>query len=286
VTLRLPLVALALAAPLAAPAAPDTRVRVVVMDLDPSTPDLKSAAGVLTGVVLDELGRSSAVAAMGSSEIATLIGLERQKTLLGCDVNGSECLTEIGNALGAKYVLRGTIGALGKSLRLDLTLLDTSGVALAREGGTAARVEDLEAEARGAARRLAVAAHLPPGKAPVAVAPGPGVAPAIDPGPWPWVLTGGGAALLAAGGVGIGYGWSVQAAFDAQQFGGTDVASPTVGRSDAERAATLYPVAIGSAIAGAAAVAAGVWWLLAPPSKPGQPKLVPAPGGAAIRIDL
>jgi hypothetical protein len=147
-TLRTLLAALAVAAPL--PAAAQGRVRVVVMEVEPSAPELKSAAHVLTGVVLDELGRQPQVAALGSSEIAAMLGLERQRALLGCEA-GSDCLAEMGNALGARYVLRGTVGALGKSLRVDLTLLDTTRAgAVAREGGTASREEDLESEARSA----------------------------------------------------------------------------------------------------------------------------------------
>jgi len=157
--LRTLLAALALAAPLQAAA--QARVRVVVMDLEPATPELKSAAGALTGVVLDELGRQPQIAALGSSEIAAMIGLERQRALLGCE-GGTDCLAEMGNALGAKYVLRGTVGALGKSLRVDLTLLDTARAgAAAREGGTASREEDLESEARSAVRRLAAAVQRP-----------------------------------------------------------------------------------------------------------------------------
>lgn len=270
--------ALALAAPL--PAAAQARVRVVVMDLEPSTPELKSAAGVLTGVVLDELGRQPQIAALGSSEIAAMIGMERQRALLGCE-GGSDCLAEMGNALGAKYVLRGTVGALGKSLRLDLTLLDTARAgAAAREGGTASREEDLEPEARAAVRRLAFAVQRP------AAAPGtPPAASTGGPGPWPWVLTGGGGVLLAAGGAGIGWAWSVQAAFDAQQLGNPQASSPTVSRADAARAVTLYPYVWGSAAGGAAAVAAGVLWLLLPAPSNG-PRVAAAPGGAAVRIDF
>src|SRR5262249_36568893 len=109
--------ALLAAAALASLAFPTTsaaqpRVRVVVLNLEPASPELKATAGVLTGVLLDELTRVPHVSALGSSEIATLIGLERQRTLLGCEAEGSECLAEMGNALGAKYVVRGMVGAL------------------------------------------------------------------------------------------------------------------------------------------------------------------------------
>jgi hypothetical protein len=279
------LAALALAAPLSAEA--QGRVRVVVMDLEPASPELKSAAGVLTGVVLDELGRAPHIAALGSSEIAALLGLERQRALLGCDA-GSDCLAEMGNALGAKYVLRGTVGALGRSLRLDLTLLDTARAgAAAREGGTASREEDLEAEARSAVRRLAFAVRAPASPAaPAGSAPAAPTGSAGGHGPWPWVLTGGGAALAAAGGAGIGWAWSVQAAFDAQQLGNPQVSTPTVSRADAARAVTLYPFAWGTAAGGAAAAAAGIVWLLIPAPPPGTARLVPVPGGAAVQIDL
>lgn len=44
-----------------------------------------------------------------SRDIAQILGLERQRALLGCDSNGSQCLAELAGALGVDVVITGNI---------------------------------------------------------------------------------------------------------------------------------------------------------------------------------
>jgi hypothetical protein len=54
--------------------------------------------------------------------MAALLGLERQKQLLGCTSDSSECLAELTNALGADALVSGSIAQLGTRYQLDVRL--------------------------------------------------------------------------------------------------------------------------------------------------------------------
>lgn len=56
-------------------------------------------------------------------EIATLLGMERQKQLLGCADDASSCVSEIANALGADGLVLGTIAKIGSAYQVDLKVL-------------------------------------------------------------------------------------------------------------------------------------------------------------------
>ena len=58
-----------------------------------------------------------------ATEIDTVLGLERQKSLLGCGDSGS-CQAEIAAALGADAIVRARIARFGQRFELSLTLID------------------------------------------------------------------------------------------------------------------------------------------------------------------
>lgn len=62
---------------------------------------------------------------ISTKEVQSLLGLERQKQMLGCGEQGS-CLAELAGALGAKLVLSGTVGRLGEVYQLTLQMLDSA----------------------------------------------------------------------------------------------------------------------------------------------------------------
>jgi hypothetical protein len=86
-------------------------------------------------------------------EIATLIGLERQKQLMGCSDDQSSCLAELSNALGADGTVTGTLGRFGTAYQIDLKILSSRNAsALAvhssRVEGEVALLEELKQAAR------------------------------------------------------------------------------------------------------------------------------------------
>ena len=62
------------------------------------------AAGI-NEQILTELSQVARYTVVGASDIATLIGLERQKQLQGCGEDSESCMAELGNALGVEGVL-------------------------------------------------------------------------------------------------------------------------------------------------------------------------------------
>jgi hypothetical protein len=84
---------------------------------------------------------------IGKNDIRTLLRVEEQKTLLGC--NDLSCMAEIGGALGVRWVVVGNISRFGEIHLLNLKLLDVAEVqvvnSLARKipGGQEALIDAL-----------------------------------------------------------------------------------------------------------------------------------------------
>ncbi len=57
-------------------------------------------------------------------ELATVLGVERQKQLLGCDDSSGSCIAELAGALGADGVITGSIGKVGEVLVCSVKVID------------------------------------------------------------------------------------------------------------------------------------------------------------------
>lgn len=90
-----------------------------------------SSAGEVDPKVAEAIGESvtAEVASRGyfepisAGEIATLLGVERQRQLLGC--GDDSCMTEIASALGAPYVMSGSLTKLEGIFQLNLQVVDS-----------------------------------------------------------------------------------------------------------------------------------------------------------------
>jgi len=60
---------------------------------------------------------------IGSAEIQSMLGLERQKTMLGC-TDSTNCLAEIGGALGVDELISGRLARAGKTFILEIRRTD------------------------------------------------------------------------------------------------------------------------------------------------------------------
>jgi TolB-like protein len=60
---------------------------------------------------------------IGTKEIESVIGFEKQKQLLSCE--SQSCVAELAGAMGVDYVLTGTLGRLGNSWLFNITLVST-----------------------------------------------------------------------------------------------------------------------------------------------------------------
>lgn len=99
----------------------------------PTVVDLKEELGAYFSESLSVALNKRGVRVITSNEIRTLLGIERQKALLGCDENANACLAEISSALGAERVLQLTIARLPRSIRVTAKLIHSRGDVLATE---------------------------------------------------------------------------------------------------------------------------------------------------------
>src|SRR6185295_5852068 len=60
------------------------------------------------------------VSVTGKNDIAALLGLERQKQLLGCSDEQASCLAELAGALGVDGLLTGSLGKVGNGYVVEV----------------------------------------------------------------------------------------------------------------------------------------------------------------------
>lgn len=143
------LVVSAAAAPQAAAA---DKIKLAVLDLRDKgvDPDL---AGNLTDIVIASLGELGVFQTISRADIQRMLELEETKQALGCDE--ISCLAEIGGALGVGLLVSGSIGKVGNSYIINLSLTDTATVTVtSREQRQVSTADALPEAVRGATRFL------------------------------------------------------------------------------------------------------------------------------------
>jgi len=242
------------ATPAAAPAAAQKAPRVAVMEIRALDAASRPSVELLQEVILGDLARTRRYDVIGKSDIEAMLGLERQKQLMGCSEDGTSCLAELGGALGADYVLLGSVARIDQTRRVDLKLLDaTRNRVIGREFAMAQNDTDLVAQTRQALGQLMTA--VPGGSA------APVLNPALAAGPpLPWLGIGttvGGAAVALAGGVLAGV---TTSDFNTRRTAGT---LPVSEAAQLEGTKNLGLVGLGL---GAAITGVGLWLWLSPGS--------------------
>lgn len=213
------------------------------------------------------LSQSGRVRVTTPRDVASLVGAERQKQLLGCS-SDSSCLTELAGALGAEGIITGEIALVGKVYQLTIKILSPADgrpmfQLLERCKGEEAVLEAIDAGAKEAVKVLlatlrkptpvAVVAPQPVKNEPVVTLTAPSPA-APQKSAAPWVLLGAGAAVALGGGVA-----EVLAGLDYGRLK-TDPAGPAL---DGLRQSGNTKQAIGLSMlgVGGAAVVGGLVWL-------------------------
>jgi len=109
--------------------AQDPIPKLAVMRLEPLrvSPDIGRILDELLIKAIDDRGLYDVVS---TDEINAVLGLERQKELLGCE--DVTCVAEIGGALGVEWLLLGTVSRLGNEIIVSLKLADTKGMDIQR----------------------------------------------------------------------------------------------------------------------------------------------------------
>ncbi len=249
-------------------AAPEDRVKVMVLNLTASEPALQQLADSLSESVLTEIQRSKRLHVVGQSDVASMLGIERQKQLLGCGESSSSCLAELSGALGTPWLVTGSVARLGKAYRLDLKLLQASTGAATWRDGKSTRDDSEVFEVLSSMVKDLVRTLDQTG----------GAASAAAPQVAPLVLLGAGAAVAIVGGIFTG--------LAASQWGSLQDPAWRAANSwvDVEQTGSAFNrnIILGPILAGTGLAAAGaglVWWLL---GRTSSVAVLPLPGALAL----
>lgn len=170
---------------LASSVAAEDRPKILVLDLQVAGGTGPDIANAFTEAIAQEVDRRGYFESLSSSDVRTILGVERQRQLVGgCD-EGTSCQAELAGALGARFALTGTIAKLGEVYQLTLQTVDTQKAQPIARSTRVARSYDILREQLPWAIAEATGTPLPP----------------VPTHVLPYSLMGSGALLLAAGGV-------------------------------------------------------------------------------------
>lgn len=246
------------------------RAKLVVLEIavNDSNPDeterkrVERLASAIDAQLLTELSKSERFKVIGASDVASMIGMERQKQLLGCtDEESSSCMAELSGALGAPFMLAGALSRAGTKLRLDLKLLRADrGEVVAREGAIIAGEDEVFGTVSQMVRAMTATGQ------PVAVSKVPQA-----------VVVGVGAAVAVAGAVVLGVQYSQGDVLE-KFIGGFTIDQAIERRDGIYR---LRTVGTGLLVGGLVVAAGGaLWFALTGSTRPAPVALVPVQGGA------
>jgi hypothetical protein len=93
--------------------------------------DVRIGAGVdpalgpyLAQVLAQEVEARTRTAPLVSADVTAMLGFERNKRMLGCSEEDSQCLAEITGALGVQQVLATSLAVAGGKYLVSLSLID------------------------------------------------------------------------------------------------------------------------------------------------------------------
>lgn len=201
-----------------------------------------------------------------SADIQALLGMERQRQLLGC-TDESMCSTEIGAALGVPLLVVGRVSKIEERFDLDVRVIrQRDGVVVARDSrgieGVKRLAELMEAAGDSLARQLEPMT------------------------PFAWRLWLPLSLGVLAGGAGAGFwvyaetehtGWITKDASRTRKLNGITAIDTELQRLNTFRVAGMVAVSVGIAL-----VAVGVVWNALVPSLPVSVVMVPTTGGATV----
>lgn len=128
--------------PAAQPAAEAAPLRVLVLDVAGDSLS-REEAGVLRDTLAAELAQRRGIEVLSSEDVRRVLDVEAQRQAAGCE-GQSDCLAEIGAALGADRVVYGTVGRLGTAWVVSLSVVDPNDArAFGRDTFQAASLEEV-----------------------------------------------------------------------------------------------------------------------------------------------
>jgi hypothetical protein len=101
--------------------------RAVVTDLKAS-PELAEPARALSEALAVAVADTGLFRVISAQDVQALLGLERQKALLGCSDDATSCMSELANALGADVLVTGSLAKLGDVFQFTIQGLEPGNV--------------------------------------------------------------------------------------------------------------------------------------------------------------
>jgi hypothetical protein len=99
----------------------------------------KGTAPVISDLILEALFNRHSVRALGPSDVRAMLDAEQQKILVGCD--NEKCMTELAGALGADWLVAGTLGKLDDLYVINLQIIDArQAKVISRASGTVKQI--------------------------------------------------------------------------------------------------------------------------------------------------
>ncbi|MFT3712603.1 MAG: hypothetical protein QM817_33560 [Archangium sp.] len=225
--------------------------------------------------------RAPGLVVVTSREISTLLGIERQKQLLGCGDGANSCVAELANALGADAVVLGDVARIDDTFQINLELITPSDASVLAQGsrrvsGQVASLDALASLGRELGRGLLTKkGRAVPAELQVQTSAG-----AAPPRAWSWVPVGAGVAIAGAGALFLSFAEANAAVLRNPTGGALKPSYAAQIRDEGKLFQALGAVFLG---VGIAATAAGFGLVLfGPRETPASVSFVPLPGGAAF----
>ena len=214
------------------------------------------------------LGRDGSLKLTTQKDISQVLGLDRQKQLLGCSDGLSSCLAELAGALGVDAILSVSLAKTGASFTAILRVLNASDGSEIASATERVKSEDaLQDWLDGQAPKLAKKVFKVFSQSD---RPESGRSAVVR-----WVPAIGGVALAVGGAV---LQQNAEAIFEQARTGGRDSSAAIAQGRPLEAAGWSLM------ITGGVAIVASVVWVLVAPSRAAQVAVMPTPGGGAVMV--
>ena len=157
-------------------------------------------ADTISGLITVIVAENELLDVVSGADVRQMLQLESSKESAGCG-DAAACIADVAGALGAQYVVSGSVGALGTLLNINLTIFDANKAkSVGRVALDARSLEELPAKLRpGIAELLAHA--LGRTKAEASPAPTPPPPPSSGPSLLPTLISVSGAVVAVLGGI-------------------------------------------------------------------------------------
>jgi hypothetical protein len=147
----------------------ESKPKVAVLGVRAEAGVSQGTANLLAEIISTDVTHTGQYEVLTQADVATMIGVERQRQLLGCNQNDN-CFAEIGAALGTDLILDASVGTVGTLRVLAMRLYDAKkSRAVARESITVNDESALIDAAHLAVSRV-LGTHVPSNTPPVTAA--------------------------------------------------------------------------------------------------------------------